>query len=489
MTSYTDVTGAAVPGKLSKSRSKPVVKPILKKLSHSEKNSLDLDRGWDEQQTMFGNYGNSLGGGSLGREREGSFGGRDVSFSISATELHHSGSINNGRSKFSHARSTSGTSHVSVATSGSGQRNGSFVHPFQQTPRTSTPPLSYANSLASIEHANSNSNTNISAAIPAPRDYSPTITEDDDDLLEQHYLHHRSNYHPPLPTSSAIPVTSNPSSSSYPRRPSLASRTSSLSDINNHTGPPSLRINTSRTNSNTTSSRLVHVSSHSDINISAGRLSESAAPSSTAPVLSPLSSASPSTSVTAMSPLRTSIEGFRLRSRSELDSNYHQERIRQERRRWEEKERAKSEKKDKKDMRDRERADVKEAMRYEREQHQMMKREAKEAARKQSFSHSTRNSSSDIIRPSISRKKTGPDAKKATTDAEKLAIGAQGNVGFASRNYESTDQGQAPVADELMFEGPRRSQTAKRKTQGAWTSFVLWFRTRILRLQTNMAKK
>ncbi|KAJ0297249.1 hypothetical protein COL516b_010828 [Colletotrichum fioriniae] len=434
MTSYTDVVGAAVPGKLSKSRSKPVVKPILKKLSHSEKNSLDLDRGWDEQQTMFGNYGSSLGGGSLGREREGSFGGRDVSFSISATELHHSGSINNGRSKFSHARSTSGTSHVSVATSGSGQRNGSFVHPFQQTPRTSTPPLSYANSLASIEHANSNSNTNISAGIPAPRDYSPTITEDDDDLLDQHYLHHRSNHHPPLPSSSTIPITSNPSSSSYPRRPSLASRTSSLSDINNHT-------------------------------------------------------ASPSTSVTAMSPLRTSIDGFRLRSRSELDSNYHQERIRQERRRWEEKERQKSEKKDKKDMRDRERADFKEAQRYEREQHQMMKREAKEAARKQSFSHSTRNSSSDIIRPSISRKKTPSDAKKATADAEKLAMGAQGDVGFASRNYASTNQGQEPVADELMFEGPRRSQTAKRKTQGAWTSFVLWFRTRILRLQTNMAKK
>ncbi|OHE97485.1 hypothetical protein CORC01_07267 [Colletotrichum orchidophilum] len=481
MTSYTDVTAGAVSGKLSKSRSKPVVKPILKKLSHSEKNSLDLDRGWDEQQTMFGNYGSSLGGSSLGREREGSFGGRDVSFSISATELHHSGSINNGRSKFSHARSTSGTSHVSVATSGSGQRNGSFVHPFQQTPRTSSPPLSYANSLTSIEHANSNSNsnTNISASVPAPRDYSPTITEDDDDLLDHQYLHHRSNYH--APASSSIPITSNPSSTSYPRRPSLASRTSSLSDINNQTSPPSLRINTSRTNSNNTSSRLVHVSSHSDINIPAGRLSESAAPS-TAPVLSPLSSASPSTSVTAMSPLRTSLEGFRLRSRSELDSNYHQERIRQERRRWEEKERLKSEKRDKEDMRKRERADIKEAQRHEREQQQMLKREAKEAARKQSFSHSTRNSSSDIIRPSISRKKTGPDA-------EKLAMGAQGDVGFASRNYESTDQGQAPVADELILEGPRRSQTAKRKTQGAWTSFVLWFRTRILRLHNNMAKK
>ncbi|KAJ0135084.1 hypothetical protein CTA2_2379, partial [Colletotrichum tanaceti] len=319
--------------------------------------------------------------------------------------------------------------------------------------------------------------------VPGPRDYSPTITEDDDDLLDQHYLHYRSNY---PATTSSIPIIGNPSSSSYPRRPSLASRTSSLSDIHtnsyNHTGPPSLRISTSRTNSNAASSRLVHVSSHSDINQQSDIIPEFTAPN-TAPVLSPLSSASPSTSVTAMSPLRTSLEGFRLRSRSDLDSNYHQERIRQERHRWEEKERLKNEKRDKEEMRKRERADIREAQRHEREQQMMMRREAKEAARKQSFSHSARNSSSDVIRPSISRKKTA-------TDAEKLAMGAaQGGVEFASRNYESTDQGQAPVAEEAMFEGPRRSLTAKRKTQGAWTSFVLWFRTRILRLHDNMAKK
>ncbi|KAL0935396.1 uncharacterized protein CTRU02_209987 [Colletotrichum truncatum] len=457
MSSYTDSAGSA-PGKLSKSRSKTVVKPILKKLSHSEKNSLDLDRSWDEQ-TSFGNYG-----GSLGREKEGSFGGRDVSFSISATDLNTGNG--NGRSKFSHARSTSGTSHVSIATSGSGHRNGSFVHPFQQTPRTSTPPLSYANSFASFDQGNNS----------GPRDYSPTITEDDDDLLEQHYSSHRSNYVTPSSTT----IVNNPTS--YPRRPSLASRTSSLSDI--HTGPPSLRLNTSRTNSNTASSRLVHVSSHSDINI-IGRKSESAAVSSTAPTFSTLSTTSPSTSATAMSPLRTSLEGFRLRSRSEIDSNFHQERIREERRRWEEKERAKEAKKAREDMRKRERENFKEAQRYEKEQHMLhqeqqaqAKREAKDAARKQSFTISARNSSSEMIRPSISRKKTAPDAEKV----------AMGELGFASRNYESTNQGQAPVADEATIDGPRRSLTAKRKTQGAWTSFVLWFRTRILRLN-NMAKR
>ncbi|KAH0437951.1 hypothetical protein CcaCcLH18_03627 [Colletotrichum camelliae] len=470
MASYTDLAGSAPAGKLSKSRSKTVVKPILKKLSHSEKNSLDLDRGWDEQ-TSFGNYS-----GSLGREREGSFGGRDVSFSISATELNTGNS--NGRSKFSHARSTSGTSHVSIATNGSGQRNGSFVHPFQQTPRTLTPPLSYANSFTSFERETT------AAVTSGPRDYSPTITEDDDDLLDQHHFgktssHQRPTYHPTPPSSTTIVNTS----ISYPRRPSLTSRTSSLSDIHT-TGPPSLRINTSRTNSNAASSRLVHVSSHSDINI-VGRKSESATVSSTAPTFSPLSTTSPSTSTTAMSPLRTSLEGFRLRSRSELDSNYHQERIREERRRWQEKERLKDAKKAKEDQRKQERANLKEAQRFEKEQQMLQqeqqiqaKREAKEAARKQSFTNSARNSSSEIIRPSISRKKTAPDAEKV----------AMGELGFAGRSYESTNQGQAPVAEQGTFEGPRRSLTAKRKTQGAWTSFVLWFRTRILRLN-NMAKR
>ncbi|OLN84337.1 hypothetical protein CCHL11_05914 [Colletotrichum chlorophyti] len=493
MSSYTDGMGVG-PGKLSKSRSKPVVKPILKKLSqsHSEKNSLDLDRGWDEQ-TSFGTYG-----GSLGREREGSFGGRDVSFSISTTDLNHSNSTstNNGRSKYSHARSTSGTSHISIATSGSGHRNGSFVHPFQQIPRTSTPPLSYANSLASLEGGNymnnaasSSSTATTAAGFPGPRDYSPTITEDDDDLLEQHHLQqqqqqHRGNYHATL--SSSNPVVNNPAS--YPRRPSLASRTSSLSDI--HSGPPSLRINTSRTNSNATSSRLVHVSSHSEINYPGGT-QDSLAPN-TAPVLSPLSSASPSTSVTAMSPLRTSLEGFRLRSRSdnvrpEIDPQFQRERIAEERRRWHEKEAIKEAKREAKrqseEDRKKERDTAKETQRLEKEQKEIQaraKREAKDAARKQSFTHSTRNSSSDLIRPSITRKRTAPDA-------EKLAMGQQ--VGFASRNYENTDQGQEPVADEVMFEGPRRSQTAKRKTQSAWTTFVLWFRTRILRLHDNMAKR
>ncbi|TDZ20608.1 hypothetical protein Cob_v006778 [Colletotrichum orbiculare MAFF 240422] len=470
MASYTDLTGS-VPGKLSKSRSKTKVKPILKKLSHSEKNSLDLDRSWDEQPS-FGNYS-----GSLGREREGSFGGRDVSFSISATELN-----SNGRSKFSHARSTSGTSHISIATSGSGHghRNGSFVHPFQQTPRTLTPPLSYANSFTSFDQASASASASASVAVnpsSGPRDYSPTITEDDNDLLEQQYHAHRPSYHP---TPSTNTIVTNPTS--YPRRPSLASRTSSLSDIHT-TGPPSLRLNTTRTNSNATSSRLVHVSSHSDINIP-GRKSESAAIApSTVPITSPLSTASPSTSVTAMSPLRTSLEGFRLRSRSEIDSYYHQERIREERRRWEEKETAKEAKRAREDMRKRERANTKDAERIMKEQQRLYQehQNQKSSSRKKSFSnsaHSARNSSSDLIRPSVSRKKTAPDA-------EKLAMG---ELGFASRNYENTDEGEAPVADEGTFEGPRRSLTAKRKTQSAWTSFVLWFRTRVLRLN-NMATK
>src|SRR5438045_8650070 len=54
-----------------------------------------------------------------------------------------------------HNRSTSGTSQFSTNTAGSGHRNGSFVHPFQQTPRPYTPPLaaSYAGSFRGSDYS------------------------------------------------------------------------------------------------------------------------------------------------------------------------------------------------------------------------------------------------------------------------------------------------------------------------------------------------
>lgn len=135
--------GLAHHNKLTKSRNRTVVKPILKKLhsSSSDNTSLDLDRGWDEQAVRY--YDQAVDDAAPSTRPS----VRDVSFSRSATSLTASGPIGsdatsrrrngNQADKFSHARSTSGASHASVTTNGSG-RNGSFVHPFQQTSRCLT---------------------------------------------------------------------------------------------------------------------------------------------------------------------------------------------------------------------------------------------------------------------------------------------------------------------------------------------------------------
>ncbi|KAM3078194.1 hypothetical protein ACMFMG_002510 [Clarireedia jacksonii] len=131
---------------LSKSRSK--VKPIFKKLTQSEKNSLDLDRPL-EQQDGLGIY--DYGSGTTARSSH------DIAYNSQIA----------ARRGF-HARSTSGTSQFSTATTASGHRAGSFVHPFQQTPRPYTPPLaaSYQNSIRESEHSTD----------------SPALTEEEDQL-------------------------------------------------------------------------------------------------------------------------------------------------------------------------------------------------------------------------------------------------------------------------------------------------------------------
>lgn len=345
-----------------------MVKPILKKLSHSEKNSLDLDRGWEDQQTHA--WPDIWEVASAGRSA------REVSVTFGAGG---DGGSSGGVRKLQHVRSASGTSHISVATNGSGPRGGSFIHPFQQTPRTSTPPLSmsYANSLASFD---------------IPRDYSPTITEDDDgpDSVSfspltgpsvSHHLHHHNHF-----------------SQSSLRRPSLASqRTSSLTDITSATAQ--LRVNTSR--STTGTSRLAHgslaTSSYSDLHLN-HTLSRLDSPTSslsgaatgnnsksnnnditisTTTSASQIASPTSSSSITPMSPLRSSLEaaGFpRLRSRSEVDTVSRAEHIREARRKFEERERSKEEKYDREQVRKRERRDAKEASRIEREAALQLKR-------------------------------------------------------------------------------------------------------------------
>ncbi|KAM7209003.1 hypothetical protein V8F20_000612 [Naviculisporaceae sp. PSN 640] len=517
MASYNGHLGSGGLGKITKTRAAKVkvVKPILKKLAHSEKNSLDLDRGWEEQSVgqLDGSFADEWNG-SYGPR---SYSAKDVSFAFPVTARTYgtagdikgsatagTGALVNGgaggvvgtggsshtRSKFQHGRS------ASQASTGSGPR-GAFIHPFQQTPRTATPPLSrsYANSLASFDNG--------------PRDYSPTITENEDDAPNRN--HSASQTQHMIHNSNALNHTQPGFPPTNARRPSLASnRTSSFPDIN--TSVPIPRSNTGRTSAAGTasSSRLAHGSftaSNSDLhlNLSQGGHSPTGSVGGSFPpsIGSPTSSAP----VAAMSPLRSSFDAAsfpRLRSRSELDSAARAESIRAARRKFEERERAKEEKYDREMIKKRERRDNKEASRIEKEA----------AARKASIT------GSETTRSGLSRKSTTTDltistgrsggSRKSTSkrDVSSASFWApprssisglrrnteempssEEKIGFAARKYESVPATQAPPAfvgpgvDNVRFEpGPRRSNTAKRKTQGYWQGFVLWFRTKLLRI-------
>jgi hypothetical protein len=172
-----------------------------------------------------------------------------------------------------------------------------------------------------------------------------------------------------------------------------------------------------------------------------------------------------------MSPIRNSLEGaFRLRSRSEIDTGARREDIREARRKFEEKERAKQEK-------------------YESDQRRKMER-------KDSKLEKTYSSSIIIGRPSFSRKRTPPrtasrqqarsvEILRPDTINEKAGA-APGSSAFMSSNYESTEGGEVPSfgpdVTEVRFETPKRAGGAKRRTQSYWTSFMLWLRTRLLKM-------
>lgn len=490
MTSFS-LTGAG-PNKLTKTRGAKVVKPILKKLSSSPKNSLDLNRGWDEQPVDQLDIDNGTNRNSVNYRSA-----KDVSFGYaggvvaakadedSVADLGATG--NSVRVKYQHTRSASQTS------SGSGSR--AFYHPFQQTPRTATPPLSYAPSLSSFDNGR----------------YSPTIAETEDETATD------SQQAQPQPTShpmqSPPPVVRSNTTNILRQRPSIASsRANSYSDANS--ASKALRINTGRSTPTAISSRPEQTDSPTGI------VGDGASPIQRQPsVVSPTSTGTP------MSPLRTSLDltsGFpRLRSRStEIDSAARLEKIRNARRKFEEKERANQEKHDRELIKKRERKDTKEASRIE-----------KESARQASLS--------DIPRPSMSRKATassvasikvptrtasgfsftkngsggssktsrskgdvtassfwdrsstiGPATNPTSGDNSQPEMSEKHDIGFASRKYESTpvDQAAPPAfvtnpVDHVKFEQTRRrSSGPKRRTQNYWQEFILWLRTKILRL-------
>jgi len=487
MTSFSATQLGVSTNKITKARGK-MVKPILKKLSHSEKNSLDLDRGWDEQQIEQLEAGAWDGGfGYAGQAR-------DVSFAVAsapglgageAAAAMGGGSAIRANLKFQHGRSGSQTS------AGSGPR-ATFVHPFAQTPRTSTPPLSYANSLASFDNG---------------RDCSPTITENEDDdgfdTGTAAYPHMHTHAHASQPPPAGA-------SQSNLRRPSLNSQRTASFPETPASNPPSLRINTGgRSVSGTTaaSSRLALGSlpspSHSDLHIDSHNLSVSFSGTLDSPTgsLGAGSIINSSQQTSQLSPLRTSLDmaGFpRLRSHSEMDTATRIENIRAARRKFEEREREKEEKYDREMIRKRERRDNKEASRIEKGEvpgRPSMSRKktptglstvSEPGARSSGvFSRSTGVSTpgeGNGIALGIGRRRH-TDNPTTTTKTEK-------QIGFAARRYESvslvpqTPPSFGVTVDDVRFDQAqsRRGSGAKRKTQGYWQGFLLWLRTKLLRM-------
>lgn len=460
----TQPSGLGGHGKLTKSRSRIVVKPILKRLHHvhshhSERNSLDLNRGWDDQPvatTPDVEYGSFDFGsrdlGDLSTDRRNTYGSyaaapaagaklsRDVSFS---GELGSSapGLVRASTFSGSHARTSSG-GNPSKPTS---TRVGSFVHPFQQMPRTSTPPLhSYANSVSSLDNG----------LTGQQRDLTGAIAESDADED-----HHELDVEEPLasPTSQSFaqaePVSptvtatatkklsyssslrSNSPNSKPTGRPSLSGSQRTSSD-----GPSSIKISTTRSNSGPSVQRPTQGA----VNQSANDSSSAAAVPLLISTTQQKSASNPITSTSPISPFRTSLDmnGFRLRSRSEMDTVSRQEQVREARRKFEAKEREKEEKYAREQIRKQERADAKEAQKTER---------AQGSKRKTSFGHTSTLSS------------------------------ARNSSSVREKNESEPLNGGEPATDE-QFQAPSRSKTAKRRTNSLWTAFILWLRTRLLKL-------
>ncbi|KAI0393741.1 hypothetical protein F5Y17DRAFT_297741 [Xylariaceae sp. FL0594] len=503
----------------SKLKPKEAVKPILRKWTQSdkEKQSTDLDRVGDEQDRN----GGMKNGATYGSGRDSSLSLHDRTAVIDeGPEAADSGGLGvvggtASARRFNHSRSISGNSHVSIATSSSSnvlsaprQTGATFVHPFQQTPRTSTPPLlSYANSLASI---------------PDARDYSPTtITEDNDneetvdiaDPSTQFYrpqLYHASNSSSHGNGSNAtIHCTQTMNSSSHSlsqhgsaslQRPSIASqRTSSYTDtatiystMQSSQQPPRLKISSRAPSVGPIyPSRLANISSRSELDhdYSLDPTSPSILPNVTTPSAS---------TMPTMSPLRTSFDsGFRLRAKSDLDTVTRAEHLRAARRKFEEKERRKDEKYAQEEIKRRERADNKRAQEIEKQLAARHKAEVaakvrQEAAeleealqrgkhnRKISIASSGRPSLS-IPRPSLTLGRPNPPRKNASGQSGE-------SEKFMGNSYDNTDMRNPPAYDQerlgtqsLPFNSSKRKRT-KKKTQSAWTAFVLWLRTKLLRM-------
>jgi hypothetical protein len=154
-----------------------------------------------------------------------------------------------------------------------------------------------------------------------------------------------------------------------------------------------------------------------------------------------------------MSPssLRTSIDkGFRIRSRSEVDTRGRHETIAEERRKFQEREQAKEEKAARDEVKAMEKKNYKEA------------REQERRHRRSSASEGTRS-------------------KRSKSDLTMRTEKSESTVG---RDYESVPTQFAPYMGANLDEYPRRTHkdSTKKKTHSAWQKFMMWLRTRFIRI-------
>jgi hypothetical protein len=140
--------------------------------------------------------------------------------------------------------------------------------------------------------------------------------------------------------------------------------------------------------------------------------------------------------------------GFRIRSRSEVNSR--STTIQEERRKFEAREQAKEEKAAREEIRQREKRDQREAKALEKNH------------RRSSASERTR-------------------AKRSKSD---LSRNEKGDGIFAT-DYNSVSGQNLPyfdAGDGLPPPRGHKKESPKRKTHGAWTKFMMWLRTRFLRM-------
>lgn len=191
---YDDIYKASPPP--SASRSKVKIKPILRKLNHSEKTSLDLSRSVAENEGLGIYTASSMSGVTRS--------GTETPPPSERRGYHH--------------RTTSGASEVSTTTVSNHQRPGAqYVHPMRQTPRPYTPPsaLSYQPSVAESEVSNTQAGVTATSAYPqhslnfdAPSSYAPLPPP----RTLPPPLHIRTNSGPRLTSSSQTNLPGTPSS-------------------------------------------------------------------------------------------------------------------------------------------------------------------------------------------------------------------------------------------------------------------------------------